>query len=209
MKDDIQATIQRTQRYWYVDGLSEIGTGSVILLMGLFYFALSLAQPGTVTALVVGVGQPVIILGGFWLASKAVTNLKERITYPRTGYVSYPRRSGKRRWGVMATSAVIAIGLTLGVTQLAASGNRALIPVVTAALIALALALLGYRFSLQRFYVLGILVMLIGLLIAWLGLTEPLSTALFFSLFGLCMIAAGTITLIRYLHATQPLVEEL
>ena len=93
MKDDnLNQVTKRTAGYWYVDGLAEIGTGFVFLVLGVFYLVLAGFEPGGVSSLIVGIGQPAIILLGVYGVSRVVRYFKERITFPRTGYVSYRRK---------------------------------------------------------------------------------------------------------------------
>ena len=84
----IQTAEQRASRYWFADGLSTLVTGAAMLLIGLFlgshnhqpkpvYVVLELGVIGLYLVLMIG-QRPIVD----WL--------KERITYPRTGYVRPP-----------------------------------------------------------------------------------------------------------------------
>lgn len=86
MTDPIQIDLNRPQRYWYVDGLAEMAGGAVIFLIGLVYTVSGWLPQGLARGLLVGPGQIIVILGAGWLARWAVPRLKERLTYPRTGW---------------------------------------------------------------------------------------------------------------------------
>ncbi len=201
MKSEIDQTIQRTQRYWYTDGLAEIAAGLVVLILGLLYLPLMLLPQGA-AALAVGLGQPVLILLGWWLSGRAVRRLKERITYPRTGYVAYPRKK-RRGWGKAAVTA-LCVAVFVVLVQTLIGEREQLLPVITGAFFALAFALMGYRLGLARFYLLAAFVLGLGVLTQQLGLRDMQQTAFFFSGIGLSWIASGAITLAHYLRNTQP-----
>ncbi|HEX2978788.1 MAG TPA: hypothetical protein VHO48_00860 [Anaerolineaceae bacterium] len=205
MNDPIQDTIQRTQRYWYIDGVSEIAIGVVILVMALFYLVIGLLDPGSVSAFIVGIGQPVIILIGWWFSGKAVRAVKERLTYPRTGYVAYRSEKAKRKVSRFLISCLIAAGTIVLLTLVTSRISQYLLPTISAAVICAAVLFSGYRFGLTRFYLLGIYTLLAGILTSWLQLSDSFSSALFFGLFALGWIVSGGLTLIHYLRSTQPI----
>lgn len=208
MNQQINDMIRRTQRYWYVDGLTEIGSGLIILLLGLFDLALAALPPQTPTAVLVAVGQPLLIIGGTLLISKIVRMLKERITFPRTGYVEYPeKRRGKRRAALALVAGLIAAGIFVLIDVLLnISAN--LIPVIVAVLLAISFALIGYRFGLTRFYLVAVFCLAAGLVISRYILQELQQSGLFFTALGLVWIVSGTIVLVQYLRSTQPTREE-
>ena len=76
----IETTRKRTERYWYEDGIWELGFGLINLLLA-GYFALAewvLARqlPGPVLLLL----QLATMLGIFWSMARVVRFLKDRIT---------------------------------------------------------------------------------------------------------------------------------
>jgi hypothetical protein len=200
----IDTYIQRTQRYWYVDGLSEIYVGLVILVLGLYYLALDQFAPDTLGALLVGIGQPVIILLAWWPGGRIVRSLKERITYPRTGYVTYPAKRNRRRR--LASGAIIAMLVAALVISLETifQVSQNTLPVIVAAMMALAVAMLGWRFGLARFYVLAAYTLLLGIVTSWLPLVDFQQNAFLFACFGLGWMVSGTYALIHYLRTTNP-----
>ena len=82
-KNRIDEIMQRTQRYWCVDGLVEIGFGIFMLLVTLFLLLNILIPHDPTSIFLFLLGYLVIAcLGGFGLNS-IYRQLKERITYPR------------------------------------------------------------------------------------------------------------------------------
>jgi hypothetical protein len=65
MKDnnnEIDETIKRTKRYWYVDGFSDISVGILMILIILYYyFAYQMSQP-ILKIILFAVGFPVLII---------------------------------------------------------------------------------------------------------------------------------------------------
>ncbi|MEN6409830.1 MAG: hypothetical protein ABFD44_08980, partial [Anaerolineaceae bacterium] len=136
MKDPIQDTIQRTQRYWYADGANEIGSGLVILLLAFSFKLLDWADPDGRIGWVVGILQPVVILVGSWVTSRLVRTFNEHVTYPRTGYISYPRKPWKRRLTLAliggGTAALLAAVLAIVTDRL----GEDILPIISGAAIA-------------------------------------------------------------------------
>src|SRR5579862_7650032 len=125
----------RAQRYWMEDGLVEITIGlSFVFLAG-----------GIVTA---GLST-LAAFGLFWGLKKA----KERITFPRCGYVALLLQTGKYRTAsrIFATFAVA--GVIFG---LLTSAPRMAVP-ASAVLIALALIVPGLQVRLPRMVWEGVL----------------------------------------------------
>ena len=204
MKDPVKNIQQRTQRYWYVDGISEIAAGAVFLIMGLFFLLIGLSETGSATGLILAIGQPLIVLLGIWGAGRAVKFLKERITYPRTGYVLYPRKPAKRRLATLVLAVVISLLMTIFIAWLTDHFGRNWIPALAGFMLGLVMVLLGYRFGLIRFYLLGAFTLFLGMAMAFLPLEEKFDTAIFFSVFGLAWISSGGLTLRHYMRNTQP-----
>ncbi len=205
MTDPIQSNLNRPQRYWYVDGLAEMAGGGVIFLIGLCYAVAGLLPPGPARALVLGIGQPVIVLSSAFLSQRLVRSLKERLTYPRTGYVEYRQPGGSKRW-----ARVLLVGfVSFSVAALTALLGRDLPdrfwPFFTGFMLALAIAYLGARIGLKRFYGVAIFSLLLGGSVFWIDPPDPWSAALIFGLEGLAWILSGALTLRHYLLTTHPL----
>ncbi len=207
MHDSIDQITQRTQRYWYVDGLAEMAGGGILLLLGLFFAVVRWIPNVQFRSVLLAFGQPVLILAGVYGAGKLVAHLKERITYPRTGYVAYKRnRGGRRALAFIAAAAVTAIVVVMvALTQNFLGENW--LPIISATLVALFTLYLAYQFGLKRFYVLSGFTFLLGLATAWLAVSDELSSTFFFSTLGCMWILSGAWTLRQYLVKTSPLIE--
>jgi hypothetical protein len=204
----IEAT-KRAQRYWYEDGIWEIGFGLLNLILCAFYFLVQFDLWTGPLVFIPLLLQIVIIIGAGWLINRVVAFLKERITYPRTGYVAYRKISPMSRLKRMLLTGTIAV-VTGGVVGAVATsgGEKSVVPLVAGALTAGVMVYLGYRFSLARMYVLGLFLVFLGGGIYFAGLNNTLGSAAFFGGFGLLLLLSGGLTLFVYLRRTQPLADE-
>jgi hypothetical protein len=203
--DPLNHARQTTRRYWYVDGLVELTGGTILLLEAIFFVSVYLFHGNASNAFAFG---PLIALGVAVLARKVVTALKERVTYPRTGYVAY-RQSN---WLIKLVPGLLILALGLGaaliVILLSRQVNASWIPVIAASPIALVVIYLGMRFGLLRMYLLAAFTFLIGVLTVWLNLPDLLSSAFFIGLVGLAWMISGGFTLQIYLRHTSHLGQE-
>lgn len=204
MKDDLQEWTQRPLRYWYVDGLSEIGAGAVIFFFGMFFAAAGLMPDGRFRGTFLGIGQPLLVIGLAVLARWAVARLKERITYPRTGYIAYRRTEPRQRIGGILLAVAISVGIGLVVFISRDWLNLRWLPAITGGLAALLTLMIAQRIHLLRFYILVGYTLAVGILTGLLQLADPYDSALFFSALGLGWIGSGSAALVRYLRSTKP-----
>jgi hypothetical protein len=211
MKNDIDKVVQRTYRYGYEDGLWEIATGCMIVVCGLLLFGVDSIPPGLPLASVLAaVGFTILVPIFGWLAvGRAVKAVKERVTYPRTGYVSYRRPEGdRRRWLIGVGGGAGLLGVLFGVLSVVHAAALVVMSIVEGLIIGASLLYLGHRLGLARFYVLAFLSVLIGVVTALSGLDGLIVLAAYFGLMGLVLTASGLFTLRAYLSQSQPLVEE-
>jgi len=209
MKNDIDKVIQRTHRYWYEDGLAEIATGCMFVSCGLLLLVMGSIPPGSLLAPVLAVGFVILVAFGGLFVSRAVKAVKNRVTYPRTGYVSYryPGSSG-RPWIIGA-----GVGITLAVLGIVLSKAHAptwlgSMSMVQGLILGAVLLYIGNRLGLTRFYVLAFLSALIGVVVALNGFGDALGSAAYFGEMGLVLTVSGLFTLRAYLRQTQPPIEE-
>jgi hypothetical protein len=206
---DIDKVIQRTHRYWYEDGLAEIATGCMFVLCGLFLFMMDTVSPGSPLAPVLAVGFVILVTFGGLFVSRAVKAVKDRVTYPRTGYVSYRRPESNRCRRLV----VAGLGIALGMLCIVLSKVHALawlvsMPMVEGLIVGGILLYLEYRLGIARFYVLAFLSALVGVIVALNGFDDAFGSAAYFGEMGFVLTASGLFTLRTYLGQTQLPVEE-
>ena len=177
----------RVYQYQNIDGLNELGIGAMWLWLGLT-LSLYVLFPEVYPPLIGWVGLGVPLLG--WSISK----LKERITYPRTGY-AMPRFPRYLTF-VIFVSLVLIINLDAFVWNSALS-SLWLQPLsfgfVTACL------LLWAGGGLVRFYYLAAAAFLLGAGLTWYGVAPLVGVMVHSALLGLLLIVSGSVTLRRYL----------
>lgn len=201
---EINETIKRTKRYWYVDGFSEIGVGLLLIVIILFNHLAGLVQQPILQIVLFVVGLPaLIVLGGRGL-SRAVVKLKEKYTYPRTGYVAYQGKTGSRRWKRVLLAGTL--GLLVGAMTSLLSGNLPIIyqQLFVALMIALAYIYIGYSIGLKRFYWIAGATLALGGALILAGASEAQHLLIFFVGQGLIWIVSGLATMRQYFGGTQP-----
>ena len=221
MKTEIDGVARRTRRYWYEDGFAELASGGLMVLAGIglaaayrAFVGWSAGSPdlGTrclVAVLVVGVAQVLAVIGGRAMRG-GIEAAKERVTYPRTGYVAYRQpqpkpRSLPEKIGILALVSFLSLigGAVMGnvLGTLASSGSVPIwllsMPMALGAIIAVVLGLLGRQMALPRFYGLAVLSLLAGG-IAARGSVEFEGAMLYLVLMGAILGVSGGVTLWRY-----------
>jgi hypothetical protein len=204
MSDPVKDIQRQTQRYWYVDGLTELGAGVLILLLGLIYLAIGLLGDSPAGNWLMGIGEPGTLLVGYLIVNAVIRQLKERLTYPRTGYVVYRQAKGKRRVLLLIVTIVVAGGIAYFASTIGISFGQNTLLALLGLILGAAVAYLGYDYGLRRFYFLAVYTLAVGLLCAWLGLTDKYTMALFFGACSLGWLVSGATTLRAYLHQTTP-----
>lgn len=198
--DDIDGLQRRVRRYWYEDGLTEIAAGCLALLVGLLFFVEVIAPtlPDNFTA----VALSILIIVGVWVANRVVATLKERLTYPRTGYVSYRRSKGARgiiSGLVSAAIAVLAAGLLRAWPFLLGQ-----VISLQGLIIGVFLLYLAHTLGLSRCYTLAVLSAVAGVATSLAGFDETLGMATYYCVMGAALVVSGLLTLRAYLRQTHP-----
>lgn len=195
MDPHLDHAARRSIRYWYDDGLAEIATGLLFLLLAALYATEGLAHLSPSFS---ALGLPILVLGGMLVFGCLVRVIKQRLTYPRTGYVSYPRKQPARKW----LAAVLGGLGSLLLAMFLASGQTAIYPAFAGAAIAIVLWLFGYRSGLVRLAVQGLLGVAAGVITSLAGAEMWLGAAIVFGLTGLASLLCGISVLARYLRTT-------
>lgn len=208
MQSNVSDVEQRVKRYWYTDGIGELIGGGMFMLMGV-YFALQ-EYFGSSSALggILQVSLILLLVGGMYVGRRLINALKNRITYPRTGYVEYyaDEHSLKRRRILSALLAFLVSVLTMVFVRMFQIFDA--IVAVTGVAVGFILMFLRAKASgLARFYVLGAVSIVLGLVLSVSGLPNGYSLGLFYGLMGVCFMLSGGFTLQSYLQE-NPLPED-
>ncbi|MBI5032354.1 MAG: hypothetical protein HZB51_17630 [Chloroflexi bacterium] len=195
-QSNIDQVMQQTQRYWYEDGFQDMAFGGFILAIALLFGAQTLTPPGSPLWMLWGLGGPLLLIGGAVVASAVVRRLKERVTYPRTGYVAYERARGKSRLVRMGLAFVISAGISAGIVVL--QKNWVSLPVILGFVYMATFSFLAFRFGLRRYVFMAFWCLALGLSLASLSLTIELAGAIYHVGTGVALIVAGWFTWRQY-----------
>jgi hypothetical protein len=195
---------QRAYRYWYDDGIVELLGAGLFGLLALYFYVQALAPQGPVAGLS-ALLLPVIVIGGMFGARRIVGLVKQRFTYPRTGYVSYQKPSPARRRRSAALAA--AIGALVAFWTLRSDVGVNWLLLIQSLAFALGFAVSASRFGLWRFWSLAGLAVLAGAWASRTGWSIERADAAFFAALALGLLVSGAWTLWSYLRHTQPAAE--
>lgn len=191
----VQEARRRAFRYYYEDGLAELSMGFFFVLIAAAMWAYERVVAGTQYGLLLALAVLVFGLLGAMLAKRLISLVKERITYPRTGKVTYNERAGNRgRWLVIAAALVLAAALIWlpGWLSQASFTQGALLTVI--------LLYMGGNVGLPRMQAAALLPAIVGLLAAYYRLGDILGSALVFASLGLLLALLGGWAWVRYLR---------
>jgi MFS family permease len=197
---DIEKIEKRTVQSFYEDGLTEIALGLIFLLLGAYFYATTVVPEGSsLGAILTGLFVLVVVSAGF-LVNRFLRFFKRRVTYPRTGYVTFKKKEAgsKRR----VATAVVAMIISAGLAALygMSPSARVLFPAVNGLLFAVAVLLFANKVGLIRFFILAGASAVIGLGIAAAGIGDIKGLSLFYLIFGAAVIVSGFAALIVYLR---------
>jgi hypothetical protein len=202
MNTAIESAPRRAVHYWYDDGLVETGVGLLFLLLAALLAVEGLAPAGSLPPLLSALGLPIVILGGMFVLGLLVRTVKERLTYPRTGFVSYPRKHPQRKWVAGVIGAVV--GLLLVLFLAARPDWMIALPALQGAAVAAVMLLLSYRSGVLRLAAQGLLALGAGLVVSFASVETSIGTAAVFGAIGLGSLISGAFVLAHYLRTTTP-----
>jgi hypothetical protein len=205
----IENIIRNTRKYWYIDGLSEIAGGLIIFFAGLTYWFVAQMENTANKFILLTLAQPVVIILGSWLAQKILPRIKERVTYPRTGYLVFRKPVKKRRFQRILYVGLIAAVVGALVTMISSALPERYLPFLSSIFLSLVSFYIGYHTNVRRFYWIGLVMLGFGASLSYLNFSGSLPYTILFSGIGIIWVISGIITLILYLRKTQPLAEEL
>lgn len=194
--NSIERTMRRTQAYYYEDGFVELAIGGLFGLVAGGLLLMHAAQGGSGPLMTgVGLGLFAVVLGGALAVQRLVRAAKERVTYPRTGYVTYrPEQQSRGRWVVIAAATALALSalvLPEPFTQM---------PFVVGALLAIVMGTLVLRGAPPRLALAGAAGLGAGVGAALGGLAETPGVAAVFGVAGAALAAGGALALAAYLR---------
>jgi hypothetical protein len=205
--DPLLPAARSVQRFFHADGLPEILSGSVLLLVPLLLLVRGLLPKASPWRSLLVIVFSALVIGIFVLSRRLLNAVKTRVSGPRAGFVRFADLDLKVH--------LLGLGLAAALVLLFVAVRAA-----TANWIAWHLALTGLTLSLffafearllglRRFYLLAALSLGLGLALA---LSRPAALgsglAAYFSGMGAALILSGAFTLRRFLRQAPASAEE-
>jgi hypothetical protein len=194
----------RSQRYWNVDGLTDIATGTWVLLAALCMHAISHTPRGSAGRLIAVLVFAFVLPLVLFFTGRVVA-VRRRFTYRRTGFVEY-RHLDRRAW--MAGVALAAVLALLLLTLIVSGMDWApTLFVLQGAVPGACSIYFGRLVGLARFQAIGLVYIVAGLTVALVdpGLNEGMT--IFWGSMGAVHVLAGIVTLWRYLRLNPTIAE--
>jgi hypothetical protein len=211
-KDPASQSQRRVIQYWYVDGTFEFSMGGLCLLLAAYFYFQNLLN-GTLIGEMLVPFFILIVIGGGWLINRLVMRMKERLTFPRTGYVSFRREDGLKGRMRIAIGGGVAmlVSAFLGWLVIHEPANMSWMPAISGAGFGLAIGIFAWRTSLPRFYALAVISLALGIALSMLGLEQWLGVTLYYLGLGVILVSVGARVLGNYLrqHAVSDEEKEL
>lgn len=210
MADPIRAARSRVLRDSYIDGLSEIAAAVLPLLGVGLLLGPHWAPTGSPQRQILFWSYIVLFFTFVLFKQRVLHAIRERFTYPRTGYVTYcePRKAHQLGIGTVATLLTIAAFVVSFRFHGRMAGWENWMPALIGVPWGTWLIVAGLRVSLPRFVLVGALSIILGLGVsfAWSNLYTALTVYL--AGMGCALLVSGTITLWRYVHTAPPRSEQ-
>ncbi|MCG2786842.1 MAG: hypothetical protein L6461_17260 [Anaerolineae bacterium] len=199
--DPLQNAQKRAMQYWYVDGTFEFSFGGICLILAAYFYVSHLLTDSWMGGLMM-VFFILVMLGGGWLVNRLVMRMKERITFPRTGYVSFVRKTGSSRWRRALLLGSVAGIISALMTLLLANRPVGFDWMLTASglIFGAVVTYVGFRTGATRFFVNAAISFALGIALGFANLPENLGLAVFYGLLGLGLLIVGGISLWQYLR---------
>jgi hypothetical protein len=200
MTTTIKSTIERTRQYWYIDGFSELLVGAIFVMLGFLNGAALIIHPSMGSAVIVGIGYPLVILGGVLFGNKWVRSMKEKVTYPRTGYVKYFQPERPTRRARMIKAFVIAFMVSIVTNVILSRLDPFWIVLGTGLIIAAFVVYMAAQIPLNRFYILAGWIAAVSLMAASIPVADDMQICLLLAGTGLGWLTGGAASLVTYLR---------
>ncbi len=205
----IESYAKRPYRYANIDGLNEMGGGIFFLLWALLSHLESTASAGSIWKWPY---IPSILLFLFiWILFYwCVPALKQRITFPRTGYVRYPE-VGSKRWASSLLFGIVGIAVAIPIFFLLRHRPHFLVFMGGIEFAFLYLMHCYFSGGLRHIWrMVAFLVLILGsLLISLLPIGSEDAGVVLLELFGCTTLVSGIFALGSYLRSASPPREEV
>jgi hypothetical protein len=201
MDDPLLDAKARVQRYWNVDGLHEIAIAILFLLTAVIVWAGDSASLPKFWRGAAGVAFPIVLMGGIFLEPSVVRAIRNRLTFPRTGYVAFGKAPVRQQGiaGVLAFCVAVAVAVLLARSSV--EDLQGWLAPALSVLLGGFTVWMGRRYGLPRFLAVAVFSVAAGFAIGAAGLPLSESMAAYWLAMGVAMLTSGTLALLHFLHA--------
>lgn len=200
MDDPLSRAEARLQRFWNVDGLHEIGIAILFGLTAVWVWAADLSGFPKVWRGAFSVTFPLLISGGIWAERAVVERIRDRLTVPRVGFVSFRRPTRRRRVLTGVAGAVVAAGIAVVVWRYGAGDWTRWFFAYLGGMIGFVLSQMAWKAKAARFYILAAVCAATGVGLSLAGTQFSAALVLFWSICGAATLVSGAVTLSRFLR---------
>lgn len=206
---DTQDILNRAYANWLEDGLYEIGLGILLTGVGTLRAIIHFAGEKSAAYYWLSGGLFLFMIGSVWVGQRIGKVLKERITYPRTGFLAFkpPTYNFER---ILKLFVLLILGGILGgmVGVLATQQNQqevgGIVTITQGIIAAIAFIYTAKRVEINRFYYLAVISIEIGLALGMFRVGVVLGVSFFYLSIGLVMVVSGCIALVHFLSSHEP-----
>jgi hypothetical protein len=199
MDKNLKASQQRAVQYWFIDGLVELSSGAICLLLAIYFIVQQIlpASQGSFALLFL-----IVFVAAFGIR-KLMLWYRERSTYSHTGFIEL-KKEWQNRWLLITAIgfSLLLLGLIL-YTILRGIQTVLWMPILGGAVFAFIFSLAGYRTRLVRFIFLAIFCLLLGVYLALSGIGDLWGTALLSLFTSLALFAFGIVTRMEYMRQVK------
>ena len=192
---DMKEIEQRPKKYWHADGVTDIVMGAAFFLWGAALGLPKWLHWGNWSSFI----WIVVVLLTF-AANPAVKKLKERFTFPRTGYVELMPQSGIKRMTYTFLGGVMAVAFVLLIHAAKAQSFIDLLPAACALLYALTFLGAALWHKLPHYLWASALSLALAFIILRYRVDLSTSFILLLLSLGACIFLMGGIRLYAYLR---------
>lgn len=198
MRDNSDNVIQKTRQYWFSDGIVELSVGCLFLLLAAYFYLQYVLPAGSWLLVGLQIGFVFLLVAGIYLSRSLVDRLKSRLTFPRTGYISYKRASRRQRLVSIGIVCLVA-GINI-VIFLATQPSVNWIPAGSGLIVGSLWLISALRVGLLRFYLQAILAYLLGVILSLTTIEIYFGLTIFYAILGGILVLCGGWVLAAYLR---------
>lgn len=200
MKDNVSDVEQRVKRYWYVDGFGElVGGGGMCLILAVYFAAGEYFGAKSFFGGILQASMVLVLLGGMVLVRRLIMAAKQRVTYPRTGYVEYSQPKNKVLASALSgvVGVVMAVAFVFTVRQFNKIDGLVAITGLVMGIILFVKQV--WTAKVKRFYILSVAAFIYGAVLSVSGFSRGYNLGLLYALMSLSFAISGGLTLKKYL----------